>query len=218
MYKVNLLPDELTKPGFNLKRITQMSLVSLLVSFMLAVYGVFLYQSHQVKTELARLQNKVASVQPDLKRLEFLRKQRADLEKSASDLEGIAEKRVTWSPVISEINSNMPTDVWLNGLQFYYDNGGAPASETDPQKNQQQGIKPPKTEEVARQSPPAVMPLPNAVSIQGESRSVLPVGVYVNRLLQVKYFTGVRINEVHENQERGTLVFSITALIRGGER
>lgn len=238
MYKVNLLPDELTQTAVDLKKVLQAFLFALIVSLVLAVYGFFLYEIHQVKKELALLQKKVADIQPDLQRLESLEKQKADMEKAASDLEVIAGKRMTWSPVLDEINSNVPTDIWLTGLQFINDRNGLPAPEADSRTSQQQAGKVPSPQEVARQiegmkntqaekqgrvdgkqgAPPVAMPAPNAVSIQGESRSVVPVGVFVNRLLTVQYFTDVRVNDIHEDQEKGILAFSLTATLRGGER
>lgn len=237
MYKVNLLPDELIQPGFDFKKVLRVLLVALLVVLISGSYILFLYQSNQVKRELARLQKKVAGIQPDLIHLESLRKQKTELEKASSGIEGIAGNRAAWSPVIAEINSNMPTDMWLTGLSFYYDRGGRQASETDPLKPQQQSIKAFNLEETARQiegsktsqadkqgredgkqGQPATMPVPNAVSIEGESKSILPVGVFVNRLLKVRYFSDVRINDIHESKERGTLAFSLTVLVSGGER
>lgn len=203
MYKVNLLPDELIQPGVDFKKALRTCSAVLLFVVISVSYGFFLYQLSQSKTELARLQKNAADRQPELELLESLKKQRTELEKAASDLDGIVDNRVTWSPIIAEINSNVPADVFLTALRIYCE-----------------GIK---TSEAERQVPgdgrkgiTAAPPVPNTVSIQGESRSVLPVGVFVNGLLKVEYFSEVRINDIHENQEKGTLAFSITALVSGG--
>lgn len=237
MYKINLLPDGSTKSKVDLKKALRFVPVILLAFFISAGYGFFLYQSNQVVTDLFRLQKKVADFQPDLNRLESLKTEKAELEKAATDLEEIAGKRATWSQIIAEINSNIPTDMWLTGLRFYYDRGGLPATGTEPLKPQQQGKKDSNSEELARhgdasrnmnvekqgqgdgkQEPPVAMPVPNALSIQGESRFVLPIGVFVNKLTRISFFRDVRINDIQENQEKGILLFNLTALVNGGER
>lgn len=237
MYKINLLPDELFQPQTDLKRIMRFLLVTILVALISGSYVLFLYHSIQLEKELVRLQKKVADIQPELIRLESLRKEKTDLEKASADIEGLAGNRVAWSPVIAEINRNIPTDIWLTGFSFYYDRVSIQVTEPDPQKNQQQDKKAVNLEETARkiegniasqadkqsrmdgrQGQPATLPVPNALLIEGESKSVLPVSVFVNRMLKARYFRDVRINDIHENKERGTLVFGLTALVSGGER
>ena len=212
MYKVNLLPDELTRPSVEYRKVLLVILTGTFIAFTAASYYIFLLKYNQVKFELDRLQKKVAAIEPDINRLESLSGQKSELEKAASDLEGLSAKRVLLSPIIAEINCNIPMDIWFTGLQFCYECSGYPSPEqTDPQQGKETaGGEGKKISEVN-------MSVPNAVLIQGESRSFLPVGVLVSRLYKLNYFKDVQINDVHHNREKETFAFSLTARLNRGE-
>ena len=117
--------------------------------------------------------------------------------------------------MLEDLSYNMPADLWLENINMSYvapeqatanAPSGAVHEQTDQPLSQRQA---PVTLEVV--SPPE----PNTLVLIGYSRSVQSVGIFMNNLYGMPYFSSVVLNELHTNENSGNVKFKLTAQLKG---
>lgn len=213
MDKINLLPDEL-QPGLDIdvRKLFLNGIAVLVVLGLLSAYGIFLYRFYITKNELAQAYAELTRLRPKVAEVEKIKQQRLNVESKVKALSGLIEGQQTWSAMLDDLNVLIPIDAWLTGITIYYepdfDPGAAKKENGDENTKGKNVQKKANTKDSVTQEG---IHTPNAVTLEGKSRSAASVGVFVNNLNQLPYFTRVRLNGVYENYSEGTVTFSITA-------
>jgi len=215
MDKINLLPEEL-QPGLDIdiRKLVLNGVIILALLGMLSAYGIFLYRFYITKNELVQAYAELTRLRPKVAEVETIKQQRLNIESKVKVLRGLVEEQQTWSAMLDDLNVIIPIDAWLTGITIYYEPDFDPSAakkengdENTKGKNVQKKAN--TKDSVTQQG----MHTPNAVTLEGKSRSVASVGVFVHNLNQLPHFTRVRLNGVYENFSEGTVTFSITAAV-----
>jgi len=243
MYKINLLPSELQRDlSIDVRKLVKRAAVSLVAVILLAGYGSFLYSSYSTRKEIAKTEKYLNELNVTVKKVEEIKKQRETSEQSAQKLKELLNNRLAWSSVLEDLNHNLPVDVWLEridlshiDLQASTGASGQPKGQADAQAPQSQSQPAPAqpnpaqagTGAVPEGKPPSGQsgtpapsspPVPNTLTIEGYSRTVPSIGVFVNNLSRMPYFTRVTLNEFAEDEKMGAIKFKVTAAIKEGGR
>lgn len=218
MYKINLLPAEL-RPGFeiDLRRLLIKGMIIFLLAGLAGAYCGFIYRFFSLENELADAGAKLAELRPRVKEVQALIEERKRIEARVEALQNLINGHKTWSHVLADLNDILPVDTWLTGINIYYDPKAGTKEESGKGEkdtiNKETG-KPGKVDASAQDA----AHVPNAVTIEGKSRSVPSVGIFLKNLNGLTYFDAVFLNDMHENYNEGTVTFSITAYIRESDR
>ncbi len=211
-YKVNLLPPKLQREEIvDVRRLLIITGVALLIAVILGSYGVFIISFYNVKNELSATKVELTAVNPVAARVEKMRAERVELERTIEEYHLILRSRKQWSDLLVDINRIMPVDLWLVGLELTYKQPEQKA----PGQVSQSGA--PAQRQVSGNSgaakQPEAVPRPNAVIFKGNSRTVASIGVFINGLTCLPYFLEVRLDKIGEGTDG--IQFEITAFLKG---
>lgn len=222
MYNINLLPREL-RPGNKINRqrlVVKIILIFLAVSLTGAYCG-FTYRLHSLQNEVANANEQLVKMRPQVNKALALKQERKRITATVNELQKLLDRRKTWSHVLSDINDILPEDVWLKGINIYYDPGAnirgqLPAREGNYEEKARyrETGKSQKTVTFMQ----GVAHIPNTITIDGNSRTVPPVGIFLNSLQELKYLKQARLDNILENREQSVITFTITAYTGDSDR
>lgn len=239
MDKINLLPPELQRDiSIDIKKLVKRLFVSLVVISVLAGYSTFLYSYLATKKEIAQTEKYWNKLQVTVKIVEELKKQRQGNEQTIQEFTAIIDKRLTWSYMLDDFSHNLPVDVWLEKIDLSFVDPQVVVGAAGQVKGQQAQIRPAQTQGRAgaqagagatleEQAPPAGQngqsqafspPVPNTLTIEGYSHTVPSIGVFINNLNKMPYFTKVTLNELAVDNKSSAIKFKLTAAVKEGGR
>lgn len=209
MYKVNLLPPELvaTEPGGS-RRSPLYNLLIFCAGGLCLLYVVFLLYLFFSQLQVQQKQKALAAFEPQIQRVESLQRQSQLLRSRAMVWEGILKERREYYPLLVDLQRVLPVDMWLTRIELGAQPqaaSGLPAAPAQPQAPG--GTSPPLQ--------PAVPPAPNRLVIEGGTRSLPSVGVYINNLCRLPYFQKVTLREVTTVGQDHVTTFTIEAVLGG---
>ncbi|ACX52809.1 Fimbrial assembly family protein [Ammonifex degensii KC4] len=194
-YKVNLLPPRLQVEGLVDKRRLLILVSTLLGGGGLVLgYGAFLLNFLLTKSELARTQQELSRLRPQVQAVEAIHTERVRLEKALKEYADIVHARRSWHSILKGIGDVCPADISLTVLEV------VPAEKT------QAG----KASSKAELPPPA-----SVVNIQGVSQSFTAIGVFERKLWESGYFQEVRLEKVSTDKS-GLYAFTMQARLKEG--
>jgi len=232
MYKVNLLPPELQRDiSIDIRRLVKRVAIFLVVIILVLGYSIFLYSFFSTKKEIVETEKYLNELQVTVKKIEDIKEQRQKNEQSVQQFKELVEKRLTWSYVLDDLNYNLPVDVWLASIELSFTDLQA-STETVGQAPEQPKVHVPQAQTGTRtvpggQSLPAGQkepllsaspPVPNTLTVVGYSRTVPSIGIFINNLHKMPYFTKVTLNEIAEDENNAVIKFKITAMTKEGGR
>jgi len=216
MYKLNLLPVELQKDlSIDVKVLVKRVSIAATVILLLFGYGTFLFIGFLTQKKINDTERYLFQISSAVKRIEDVKAQRIKDEESTKKFKELLNSRLARSPMLEDLSYNMPADLWLENINMSYvapeqatanAPSGAVQEQTDQPLSQRQA---PVTLEVV--SPPE----PNTLVLIGYSRSVQSVGIFMNNLYGMPYFSSVVLNELHTNENSGNVKFKLTAQLKG---
>ena len=231
-YKVNLLPPRLQRENIiDVRRLVVIVLTTLISTVVFGGYAVSTINYFIMKNELAETKRQLSSMAPLVKRVEDMRRERAELEATVKEYDSIMKKQVIWSSLLDDLGDVTPVDLWLTSLEVSHKAGestpgsasASPEGKTGGQQlSQPAGATPePQPQGQAKtaarpgsQQPgaAALMPKPNAVTFTGYSLSIPSIGIFANNLYSLPYFKEIKINKI--TSEKGCYKFEISSLVR----
>ena len=239
MYKVNLLPTELQRDiSIDFRKLVKRLSVSLLAITLLASYSAFLYSFYSNRKDIARTERYLNELRVTVTKVEDIKKQRQNNEQSVQTLRELLSKRLSWSPLLEDLNCNLPVDMWLESFDLSFTDlqtstGAAGQSPGQPKAlapQAQAQSKPAQTGNGASSDgqapaagqkgplPPASLTVPNTLTLEGYSRTVPSIGIFVNNLNRMPYFNRVTLNEISEDKKYGAIRFKVTAMLKESGR
>jgi hypothetical protein len=208
VYKINLLPVELQKDlSIDVKGLVRRVTVTVIVILLLFGYGAFLYLGYLTKKEITDTEKYLSQISAAVKRVEGIKAQRVKDEESTKLYKGLLSTRQTRFPMLEDISYNMPVDLWLEKVDMSYvapkeeGKDGKPAQAANGDKKET-----------------AAPPVPNNLIIEGYSRTVPSIGVFMNNLYRMPYFSSVILNELNTDEKSGNIKFKLTAVLKEGGR
>ncbi|RPF49229.1 type IV pilus assembly protein PilN [Thermodesulfitimonas autotrophica] len=209
MYKVNLLPPELvaTEPGVS-RRSPLYNLLVFCVGGLCLLYVAFLLYLFFSQLQVQQKQKALAALEPQIQQVERLQQQSQALRDRAMVWEGILKERREYYPLLVDLQRVLPVDMWLTRIELGAQPqapGGLPAAPAQPQAS---GGAPPPLQ-------PAIPPAPNRLVIEGGTRSLSSVGVYINNLCRLPYLQKVTLREVTTVGQDHVTTFTIEAVLGG---
>lgn len=234
MYKINLLPPELQRDvSIDFKTLAIRASAVVAAVGLVAMYCAFLYNIHSIKLEISQEEKYLSEIQFTVKKVEEIKNKRLANEQSVQKYRELLDNRVTWSPVLEDLNKILPTDMWLESINISHvdrqvQGGGAiiPAPQPPPVQlpgYQLQSQIQAKTAGTAQggqgeNQPVSSLPTPNTLTINGYSRTAPSVGVYLHNLGKMPYYSKVALNEMGEDEKESAYKFKITATVKEGDR
>lgn len=236
MYKMNMLPIALQRETLiDTKKLVINAGIILTAIIILGSYGLFLIRFLDAKKELTAIRSQLSELQSTVDRAEKIKRERVETEAALNDFNTLLKRQFIWSEMLNAINRSMPADIWLAGIDIHYE--GSVAGQTgqnntqagapvDQQKNDTTtaseennsntsgalniagSVKTPGDEKQAELS----MPVPNTVVFKGFSHTVPAVGVFINNLSRLSYFSDFKLKKLSEKDEG--LSFEISAVLK----
>ncbi|MDH7577813.1 MAG: PilN domain-containing protein [Bacillota bacterium] len=202
MYKMNLLPPELTpRPPLERKKLPLLMGTALLFGLVLCTGLWFFSQMYVMKLEIQALKAEALPLRQLAAKVSLLQQERKETEQAAKALNNLLAGAQSWSPLLRRIEACIPVDVWLTNIEITHEKKALPSA-SRAGNIETQAIKV-REEEAA--------PLhPNTLIIKGKSRSFSSIGVFVRKLLELPFST-VILHDVQETKETGELEFVIKA-------
>lgn len=192
MYKINLLPPELLPEPPAKKPLAPKGLL-VGVSVLGLLYIGLALALYYTEAQIGDKKRALAGLDTKIQEVEALQKKAAWLEARLSAWQGLLASRRESSALLDTLQLNLPVEMWLTRVEV-----SGPAEQAAEGKPQERA---------------------DRMVIEGGSRSVAAVGVYVNRLSKSSYLRRVVLQEVKEVRQAGEapiLVFSIEAVLREG--
>ncbi len=235
MHKINLLPPELQRDvSIDFKTLAIRASVTVTAMAVLAFYCTFLHSIYSIKNEISQKEIYLSEIQSTVKIVEEIKNQRLADEQSVQKYRELVSKRKLWSPMLEDLNCILPADMWLEGINISYVEqqppGGIvimpatpPVFQPGPQAQALQGqlqVKPVPPDTGVTQDgqkgtqPVSSLPTPNTLTMEGYSRTMPSVGVFVHNLGKMPYFVKATINEIGEDDKSAAFKFKITATIK----
>jgi hypothetical protein len=223
MYKLNLLPVELQRDlSIDIKGLVRRVTITVAIFIVLASYGMFLFMGYLTQREINDTQKYLNQISATVKKVEGIKAERVKNEENTKKFKEILGARQARFPILEDLNYNMPVDLWLENVSMSYvasgqaantaANASGGATQTQPvEQSQTQGQAAAKKEAV---SPP----LPNTLIIEGYSLTVPSIGIFMNNLYLMPYFTSVVLNELKTDEKSGNIKFKLTAVLKEGGR
>lgn len=233
MRDINLLPRELQREVFDIKKI---ALVALVFTFLLgtcAYYSYMQYKHLSLQRELALLEEKLNLIQPGLDQLNRYSELIKLSQEKISLLENLIAQRVEINPVLTGITEATPADIQLTGLfvehreQKAYQGGFASPGSRPVISNAEQKTTVNENNELANNGNKSLtesregtrgqedlLPSPpNSLVVNGSTRKPETVGIFIDQLAKLPYFDGVYLLKLHATGD-GIHQFTIEARLR----
>jgi Tfp pilus assembly protein PilN len=123
---INLLPSAQRRPVFAFDRIFSIGVVLVLAEFLLL--GIFAIVENsridRLKGEVADWTQKVTQVQAEVKQVDDLRDQVAQLRAKADLLERIKQSPLQVAEILAEVGNNTPHGLWYNSVTLAHPTDG----------------------------------------------------------------------------------------------
>ena len=117
MPRINLLPErEARKAPVSPKRLVFIIIVEVAVVAALTVYLSQLFTIRQMEKELAQVRAQIAAMQQDLDILNQVQARTKDIRALADEIRSIQAENRAPAPVLRELRSVVPQDVWLESF------------------------------------------------------------------------------------------------------
>ena len=220
MYKVNLLPEYLQPRRFSNRNITQL-VGCVLFIFTLVLSSIFFYcQTRSLENQLANQINELDKLQPRLAQIQNLKTTVKNQQEQYLELSSLVSHRLVWHPFLEDLPLALPADTWLNGIEIKRpenipQDGGFVSSGYKPQPKKVED----KQEKPEFKSPVnTAPPVPNVIYLYGSCWTMGSVGVLVDNLCLLPYFSSVQLVESNYDRRKGFIQFEIVAKIKGGVR
>ncbi|MDF9408616.1 MAG: Fimbrial assembly protein (PilN) [Pelotomaculum sp. PtaB.Bin013] len=232
MYKVNILPLELhDNINFDVNKLIKVMTVSIIAVVLLIGYGAFVFRLYMTGKEIAETEKELAQLQDTVKQVEEIKKQRQNNELIVQNFKDLVDNRKTWSNMLEELNSYLPVDIWLESIDVSFIEPQSPAG-IDGQgggqtKTQAKGMparsqtnidrtgtgKESNVDQDLKGISQLAVPSPNVLTVEGYSRSLPSVGIFVNSLGKMPYIKKIRLSEIKKDDGQAAVKFKITATI-----
>jgi len=217
MYKINLLPTELQRDlSLDVKGLVRRVSITITLILLLFGYGVFLFMGYLTQKEINDTEKYLNQISSTVKKVEGIKAQRVKNEESTKKFKELLNARLTRFPLLEDLSYNMPVDLWLDNVDMSY---VAPANASGG-ATQGQTAAPPQAQgqAAADKKVPVSPPVPNTLTIEGYSRTVPSVGIFMNNLYRMPYFSSVVLNELKTDEKSGSVKFKLTAVLKEGGR
>lgn len=215
-YRIDLLPAELgQKHAAGVRRFVLLFLAIVILAGSGAEYRFFLERCAQVAGELAALNENLPSLRKQAARLEEIQDQCRDLEKKSGELAALLGNRRPWPEILAAVAGVVPGEVWLTGLR-------AEAVPEKEKEGQEKAVPPGLDQAAGAETERKIFPetaipgVPDALVMEGASRSAPAVGVFIAQLGQLPYFSKVTLTGLHFEEGEGCLVFTAAASLKAG--
>ncbi len=205
MYDINLLPRKLQRKfNIDLKRTAGVLALFLVTAGFFGGYYSLLHKSHNYNKELTRIENTLEQLSPMVTQVKQLHNNRIENEKKLKAFQDIVKGRLLITPILEDISLVLPEDLWLTEFsmesrQDYQPRGGFASPGGVPLGNPVNN----KQEETGAGEPVITPPSPNIVKLQGVAHSAVSVGVFVDNMSRLPYFSSVDLLKVYENNAGG---------------
>lgn len=241
MYDINLLPSELQKNvDKNVMRIIMLIAITVLVLALTGSYWLLQMKQYQIAGKIARIEARLNEINPLVRQIEQMQRDRLNGEKTIKAYQRIASQRVTFTPILNAVAQNMPVDMWLTDIslenRLEYAARGGFASPTglfainerlveqkqhgnnfnsggkakDKENGGGKHSGQKDGEEVKEVSPP------NLMVFKGVAYTPASIGVFINNLSGLPYFRNIDLVETSVKKMEGTTgqAFCIEARLR----
>jgi len=192
MYKINLLPPELLPEPPARKPFVPKSLLAGVCILGLVYIGLTL-ALYYTEARIEDNRRALGGLDAKIQEVEVLQNEAAKLETRLSAWQGLLAGRRESTALLNTLQASLPVEMWLTRVEAL--GPSEQAAEGNPQEGAERLV------------------------IEGGSRSLAAVGVYVNRLSGSPYLRRVVFKEVKEVKRAGEapiLVFSIEAVLKEG--
>jgi Tfp pilus assembly protein PilN len=113
MIRINLLPrEQLRRPGIA-PRTLILLVAGVVVVVALTTTLVFNARNARVRAEIARTEEQIEVLKPQVARVEALRAQIESARRKQQLLQRLEAARVPWDTILEDVRTVMPKDVWL---------------------------------------------------------------------------------------------------------
>ncbi|MDI6631102.1 MAG: PilN domain-containing protein [Bacillota bacterium] len=211
MYRVNLLPPELVfESERSQRRARPLGLLIMLGTIGCLVYTAFVFWFFLSRAQLEEKRQALAALEPQIQQVEALQNRAVMLRARTAAWQEVLAERRTHHPVLTDLQRFLPADMWLTRVEI-----ARPEPQVSGSASQQGAVE----NQQAQAPPPPAFPRPTRVVIEGGTGSLASVGVYINKLCRLPYFTNVALKEVREIKtagQPGATVFTIEAGLKEG--
>ncbi len=217
MYDINLLPRKLQRKfNIDLKRTAGVLALFLVTAGFFGGYYSLLYKSRNLNKEITSIENALEQIAPRVTQVKQLHNYRMENEEKLKAFQDIVKGRLLITPILEDIGLVLPEDLWLTEFSVesrldYQPRGGFASPGGVPLGNPVNN----KQEETGAGEPVITPPPPNIVKLQGVAHSAVSVGVFVNNMSQLPYFSSVDLLKVYENTAGGKgYAFTVMARLK----
>lgn len=204
MYKVNLLPPELTtekrRPSLT-ERLLAVAWYAVAIVVVLG-YSAFLFTYFIAQSDLEQKRTALERLAPEVASTQALA---ADLKSAKARLVAWREvltNREDWAYLLEEVGAKLPAEVWFTALSIAP--GAAAETVALPEQAGGEGAE------------AAVPPLVYTMQIKGSSQTLSAAGVFVHHLQRMPQFSSVTLQEIREDDD-GNLSFVIGLKLAGSD-
>lgn len=126
MIDINLLPSAQRRPVFVFDRIFSVGLVLLAVELVALIAFALVENAriNKLNAEIADWSQRVAMVQEEVKQVDDLKDQVAQLRAKADLLERIKQSPLQVAEILADVANNTPHGVWYNNMTIVHENDG----------------------------------------------------------------------------------------------
>ncbi|MGI6491784.1 MAG: PilN domain-containing protein [Pelotomaculum sp.] len=216
MYKINLLPVELQKDlSIDVKGLVKRVSIAMTVILMFFGYGAFLFMGYLTQKEINDTERYLSQISSSVNIIEDIKAQRIKNEESTKRFKELLNTRLARSPMLVDLSYNMPVDLWLENIDLSYVAPEQTAANASSGAAQEQTAQPqPQGQAPASKQEAVSAPAPNTFVLIGYSRSVSSIGVFMNNLYGMPYFSSVVLNELNTDEKSGNVKFKLTAQLK----
>jgi len=224
VYKINLLPTELQKDlSIDVKGLVRRVTITVIVILLLFGYGAFLFVGYLTQREISDTEKYLSQISSAVKRVEEIKAQRVKDEKSTKIYQELLSARQVRFPLLEDISHNLPVDMWLEKLNMSYvapkedGKNSQPAQAANDGAQEQQNTQSHTQGQADDKNKPSSPPVPNTLIVEGYSRTVPSIGIFMNNLYRMPYFSNVVLNELATDEKSGNIKFKLTAALKDGD-
>ena len=221
MYKINLLPAELQRDlSIDVQGLVRRVTATVMAILLLFAYGAFLFTGYLAQKEISDTERYLSQISAAVKKVEGIKAQRVGNEESTKKFKELLNARQARFPLLEDLSYNMPVDLWLENVDMSY---VAPAQTTADKSTgaaQGQPAAQPQSQGQADadKKEPVAPPVPNNLILEGYSRTVPSIGIFMNSLYRMPYFSSVLLNELKTDENSGNIKFKLTAVLKEDAR
>lgn len=214
---MNLLPEELKmkqKTRKNIKRICEIAPIVLVV---LAIPWMAVeYKINQMNNELKVVDTQINEIKKEFTEIEGIRQKIKSKKDEVKIYDMLLSKRVTWAPILNDINKCIPFDADIKNLDFKYDQSIDERFKQDEKQNENQNQEVQPSETTEKKEAPLYEQIPNLMTIEGHAQTPKEAGEFVYSLGQLKYYKKIDLENVKKDETEGGYTYLIKAYLKEG--